>query len=127
MAKLKKDYSMTRGDTLIYNGVITPEVGQTFSTPITSLRFCVKKARDYQDDGPIFFEHNVTNGRITIVSQSSTQIVYSGRGVPADTEPLKAREKNLKYDLELTEGDGRRWTPVGGDIFVDPDVGTPVS
>lgn len=121
MANSTVDLEMTRGDTMKFHGEIVPGVGQTFSTPIASLKFSAKKK--YQDSA-VVFQKTIGSG-VSITAQSSSSITYTGQVDAADTEALDIKVKKLLYDLQLTEADGTVSTPVGGEISILPDVTPP--
>lgn len=118
MATVTVDLQMTRGDTLKFDGTLTPGTGQSFTTPVQSLSLSAK--RKYSD-GTVVFEKTLLSTMV-IVSQSSSSINYSGKIEPIDTSVLTAKDGKLLYDLQLVEADGTVSTPVGGELKILPDV-----
>lgn len=94
------EISLTRGDSLIINFVITKN-GKEY-TPVDgdTVRFALK--RTIPDDGPIILKNaNITDMTITLD--------------PADTKELTFGK--YVYDIELTTADGYVDTFIGPSVF----------
>lgn len=116
---MSANLTMTRGDSQLLAGTITPPIGRTFSVPATELRFTLKVA--LSDETP-FLQKTIGDG-VTIEASSTTAISYTVTIDPDDTSDLTAAG-SFYYDLELTEADGWVSTPLSGRFYVTLDVST---
>ena len=110
------NFTLTRGDSQLFVGTLTPGAGRTFATPIAGITFTAKRA--ITNAAALFTK------TATIVAESPTAISYSVTLDPADTSAEPSRDVSLVFDVELVEADGWTSTPVRGVLLVTPDVTT---
>lgn len=112
------DFTMYRGDTVIFSGTATAAAGGAQDLTGCTLRFVAKKSKRDTDGNAIISLSSPSSG-VAIVSAAGG--TYTVTIPPSSTSSL-TKPEYLFYNLQLTDGTGRVYTVDTGTITVNMDV-----
>lgn len=113
------DYTMFRGDTLIFDGTATTAAGAAQDLTGCTLWMTAKYAKTDADSAAVFQLSSGALGGIAI--GAGTGGTFTVTVAPSKTSGLTAK-KTLYYDVQLEDAMGNFYTVDSGTITVDLDV-----
>lgn len=107
--------SMTRGDTPVFQIVVSDENGP-LDLEGKVLRFTAKKNKSFQDAAALF-RKSTSDGSITVTAEGIAEVQLH----PEDTVGLTATTHRFYYDVQLSS-EAYVYTLVSGLLIITPDI-----